>query len=51
MMRGLRKALAGVKRALGGSSKHSRGSSSSRPRYVDPDEPEDASMQEEEEEE
>jgi hypothetical protein len=49
MRRRFGKAMVGVKRAIGGSSKHSHGSSSSH--YVEPDEPKETPMQEEEEEE
>jgi hypothetical protein len=48
MRRRFKKAMAGVKRDIGGSSKHSHGSSSSR--YAEPDEHEETPMQEEEEE-
>jgi hypothetical protein len=49
MRRRFRKAMAGVKRAIAGNSKHSHGSSSSR--YAELVEHEETLMQEEEEEE
>jgi hypothetical protein len=49
MRRRFGKAMAGVKSTIGGSSKHSHGSSSSR--YAEPNEPEETPLQEEEEEE